>query len=252
MSSAVRRPGRANTIAFNLDNGVGVVGSTTTGNSILSNLIFGNGLLGIDLGDDGVTLNHATATTGPNNFQNFPVISSVVSSGASPIVGGTLEQRGEHELPRPVLLECRRGGLGLRPRRNAARLGDCDHRRQRQRDVQRHGLGFPLARQPGQRDGDEPDHGRHVRVLPGLCLPAHHAVQRGRLHRGRDRRHGDHHRHPQQRQLDLGCQLCHQRRHGGARRQLHDHFGNVGLQPPARRARASPFRSSTTPRSPAP
>ena len=82
--------GAGNTIAFNLDNGVDVVGVTTTGNSILSNLIFGNGLLGIDLGDDGVTLNHATATPGPNNFQNFPVITSVVSSGTSPIIGGTL------------------------------------------------------------------------------------------------------------------------------------------------------------------
>ena len=79
-----------NTIAFNVDNGVDVVGVTTTGNAILSNLIFGNGLLGIDLGDDGVTLNHATATAGPNNFQNFPVITSVVSSGSSPIIGGTL------------------------------------------------------------------------------------------------------------------------------------------------------------------
>ena len=38
----------------------------------------------------GVTLNHATATPGPNNFQNFPVISSIVSSGANPIIEGTL------------------------------------------------------------------------------------------------------------------------------------------------------------------
>ena len=82
--------GAGNTIAFNLDNGVDVVGATTTGNSILSNLIFGNGLLGIDLGDDGVTPDHATATAGPNDFQNFPVITSVVSSGTSPIIGGTL------------------------------------------------------------------------------------------------------------------------------------------------------------------
>ena len=81
--------GAGNTIAFNLDNGVdGRV--TATGNSILSNLIFGNGLLGIDLGDDGVTLNHAMATAGPNNFQNFPVVTSIVSSGTSTNIGGTL------------------------------------------------------------------------------------------------------------------------------------------------------------------
>ena len=82
--------GAANTIAFNVNNGVDVVGATTTGNSILSNQIFSNGLLGIDLGDDGVTLNHATATPGPNNFQNFPVLTSVVSSGTGPIIVGTL------------------------------------------------------------------------------------------------------------------------------------------------------------------
>jgi hypothetical protein len=83
-------PGAANTIDFNINNGVDVVGITTVGNSILSNVIFGNGLLGIDLGDDGVTQNHATATAGPNDFQNFPVISSVVSSGTSTIIQGTL------------------------------------------------------------------------------------------------------------------------------------------------------------------
>ena len=82
--------GAGNTIAFNVDNGVDVDGVTSLGNSILSNLIFGNGLLGIDLGDDGVTLNHATATPGPNDFQNFPVLSSVLSGGTSTIIGGTL------------------------------------------------------------------------------------------------------------------------------------------------------------------
>ena len=82
--------GAGNTIAFNNNNGVDMVGATTTGNAILSNLIFSNGLLGIDLGDDGVTQNHATATAGPNNFQNFPVITSLVSSGSHPVVAGTL------------------------------------------------------------------------------------------------------------------------------------------------------------------
>ena len=80
----------AHIIAFNINNGVDVVGVTTTGDSILSNHIFGNGLLGIDLGDDGVTPNHATATPGPNNFQTFPVNLSIATSGTSLIIGGTL------------------------------------------------------------------------------------------------------------------------------------------------------------------
>ena len=82
--------GAHNTIAFNVNNGVDLVGVATTGNSILSNQIFSNGLLGIDLGDDGVTPNHATATAGPNNFQNFPVISSIATSSTGLLVGGTL------------------------------------------------------------------------------------------------------------------------------------------------------------------
>ena len=82
--------GASNVIAFNVNNGVDVVGVNSTGNSILSNQIFSDGLLGIDLGDDGVTPNHATATPGPNNFQNFPVLTSVVSSGTGTTIVGTL------------------------------------------------------------------------------------------------------------------------------------------------------------------
>ena len=83
--------GASNVIAFNVNNGVDVVGVATTGNSILSNEIFSNGLLGIDLGDDGVTQNHATSpTAGPNNFQNFPVLTSVVSSGTGTTIIATL------------------------------------------------------------------------------------------------------------------------------------------------------------------
>ena len=54
--------GQGNTIAFNGGNGV-TVGSTdyynyeTVGNAILSNSIYSNTGLGIDLGDNGVTLN---------------------------------------------------------------------------------------------------------------------------------------------------------------------------------------------------
>ena len=93
-------PGAANTIAFNAGVGVNVLAGT--GNTISRNAIFQNGRLladplfpqvgGIDVGDDGPTPNHATnPLPGPNNFQNFPLISSVTSSGSSTIVTGMLQ-----------------------------------------------------------------------------------------------------------------------------------------------------------------
>ena len=45
----------------------------STGNAIQRNSMFSNGELGIDLADDGVTLNDAgDGDTGPNRLQNFP------------------------------------------------------------------------------------------------------------------------------------------------------------------------------------
>ena len=70
----------SNSIYDNSGAGV-VVGSyssdTTTGDSILSNSIYGNGALGIDLGDDFITPNSPGGPhTGPNDLQNFPVLTS--------------------------------------------------------------------------------------------------------------------------------------------------------------------------------
>ncbi len=82
--------GAGNTIAFNQLAGVAVV-NNATGVEILSNSIFSNGGLGIDLNDDGVTLNHLGGPIpGPNNFQNFPVLTSAVSSGGKTTIVGTL------------------------------------------------------------------------------------------------------------------------------------------------------------------
>jgi hypothetical protein len=64
----------ANTIAFNDLDGVGVDGSST-GNRILSNSIFSNGELGIDLIPNGVTANDPKdPDTGANQLQNYPLI----------------------------------------------------------------------------------------------------------------------------------------------------------------------------------
>jgi hypothetical protein len=83
--------GMGNTIAFN-GNGVWVHswGGFDTGNAILSNSIYSNSGLGIDLNVDGVTPNDAgDGDTGPNNLQNFPVLTSAIG-GSKIKIQGTL------------------------------------------------------------------------------------------------------------------------------------------------------------------
>ncbi|MBW8056104.1 MAG: hypothetical protein FVQ76_12480, partial [Nitrospira sp.] len=88
-----------NTITGNQDDGI-VVLNGNTGNVISQNSIFNNGDLGIDLTNtatntgDGVTSNdtgppHDT-DTGGNNLQNFPVLTSAGSNGATTTVSGYL------------------------------------------------------------------------------------------------------------------------------------------------------------------
>jgi hypothetical protein len=84
-----------NVIAFNGGTGVAVLDTSDSGlnvgNAILSNSIFGNAKLGIDLGGDGVTPNHVGGLiTGPNGFENFPVLTSAVSSATTTTISGTL------------------------------------------------------------------------------------------------------------------------------------------------------------------
>lgn len=81
--------GDGNTIAFNHGAGVHVGGAT--GTEILGNAIYSNDGLGIDLAGDGVTFNHIGFVAGPNNFQNYPVMSVATSDGESLRVGGFLE-----------------------------------------------------------------------------------------------------------------------------------------------------------------
>ena len=88
--------GAGNIIAFNgptaetgIGNGVQIFEGD--GNSIRGNSIFSNGRLGIDLGANGITPNDpGDADAGPNKYQNFPLITSVVSNSGQTTILGTL------------------------------------------------------------------------------------------------------------------------------------------------------------------
>jgi len=94
--------GAGNIVAFNgtlcdvHDAGIIVSGSDATGNLIEGNSIFSNGGLGIDLkvvfdGPCGITDNDNCDTDiGPNNLQNYPVLTSATSSGGGTTIQGSL------------------------------------------------------------------------------------------------------------------------------------------------------------------
>ncbi|MEZ4622232.1 MAG: CSLREA domain-containing protein [Caldilineaceae bacterium] len=81
--------GEGNVIAGNSQAGIAI--GNGTGNALRGNAIYANGALGIDLGGDGVTFNHQGALTGPNNYQNYPVLTLATTDGANTRVQGTLQ-----------------------------------------------------------------------------------------------------------------------------------------------------------------
>jgi CSLREA domain-containing protein len=89
--------GQGNTIAFNAQAGVAILDTAGilrgVDNRILGNAIFdndGSRGLGIDLGDDGVSINDSDdGDDGPNHLQNFPVITSVHGVQVSGVLTST-------------------------------------------------------------------------------------------------------------------------------------------------------------------
>jgi hypothetical protein len=80
-------PGQGNVLSLNV---VGIVVDSGTGNTIRGNQIQGSDLLGIDLDGDGVTANDPLdADTGPNNLQNYPVLT--VAGAIAGTIQGTLD-----------------------------------------------------------------------------------------------------------------------------------------------------------------
>ena len=91
MSIGGTEPGAGNVIAHNGATGVAFQSVVFRRISVLSNSIYSNGLLGIDLSNNGVTPNDACdPDTGPNNLQNYPVLTSVITGTNSITIEGTL------------------------------------------------------------------------------------------------------------------------------------------------------------------
>ena len=89
--------GAGNVIAFSGGKGVLLFDPATTNNAIRGNSIFGNTNLGIDLGNDGVTPNHVGFLAGPNDFQNYPVITTAAGFSGNTVVAGMLNSlAGQH------------------------------------------------------------------------------------------------------------------------------------------------------------
>lgn len=83
--------GEGNTIAFNNGAGISMTSFITSGtqNNVRRNSIYQNNGLGIDLGGSGVTPNdNCDGDSGPNDLQNFPVLTSAKSNkGITRIIG---------------------------------------------------------------------------------------------------------------------------------------------------------------------
>ena len=85
--------GSGNTIAFNGGNGVRIIGAASSANNaVILNSVFSNGSLGIDLSSDGKTPNDPDdADVGPNDLQNFPLITSAKTTRKGTTIKGILD-----------------------------------------------------------------------------------------------------------------------------------------------------------------
>jgi len=106
-------PEAGNSIILYKTNGIAITGNSIR-NRISGNAIFFNGGLGIDLGSDGVTANDAgDDDAGPNDLQNFPILTSVLNLGNRIVISGTLDTHpGEVRIEFFANSACDRSGSG--------------------------------------------------------------------------------------------------------------------------------------------
>jgi hypothetical protein len=88
---------QGNTIAFNTGDGITIINDASVGNAISGNSIYSNGAaedntaIGIDLANDGVTVNDALdADLGPNTLQNYPELLLAEPVDNNTVVAGRL------------------------------------------------------------------------------------------------------------------------------------------------------------------
>lgn len=77
-----------NIIAFNFGPGVVMYDPITTNDSIRGNSIFSDDGLGINFNNSGPTPNHSGFAAGPNDLQNYPIITNAFGYSGSTIVQG--------------------------------------------------------------------------------------------------------------------------------------------------------------------
>ena len=83
----------SNLIAGNLLDGVLI--ASGTGNCVSLNRIFANQRMGIELGrDTGINAPTANSSSGPNQLQNYPVLTSVLDNAGQTTIVGTLTPQG--------------------------------------------------------------------------------------------------------------------------------------------------------------
>jgi hypothetical protein len=91
--------GQGNTIAHNTGDGVLLQDQDTTGNLIFGNSIFSNDGLGINLKKADEPIRSVTPNdlldvdTGPNNLQNFPLVTNLVQAGGTTTIYGLLNSQ---------------------------------------------------------------------------------------------------------------------------------------------------------------
>lgn len=114
--------GTGNVISFNGGQGISIYESSAathaynisvTGNTFYSNA--GSAGPGIDLENNGVTQNDAgDADTGPNNYQNFPLLATATSNGTTTTISGSLnsESNKQYRIEFFASPQCSASGYG--------------------------------------------------------------------------------------------------------------------------------------------
>ena len=83
--------GAGNIVAYSGSDGIQLESTAGVGNAILSNSVFSNTGMGIDIGASGVLANDSgDGDSGANNLQNFPLLDSATTTGVQITIAGKL------------------------------------------------------------------------------------------------------------------------------------------------------------------